>query len=159
MIGGTVFLTLLLIIHVIGVIVWIGGVTFVTTVIFPMMYKTEGSLEKALLFQRVEHRFSGMVKWLLAIVGLTGFVLLSAKYGFALLSAREGLGVLIMLGAWSFYALILLFERKIFAKIFAGPEKIDMNRVLKLINGMHWVILSLSFLAVAAGVWFGHRGR
>src|SRR3990172_1476923 len=115
-IGGTVFLTILLIIHVIGVIIWIGGVAFVTTVIFPMMYKTEGSLEKALLFQRVEHRFSGMVKWLLAIVGLTGFILLSAKYGFALLSAREGLGALIMLSAWSFYALILLFERKIFAR-------------------------------------------
>ena len=153
------FLTILLIIHVIGVIIWIGGVTFVTTVIFPMMYKTEGSLEKALLFQRVERRFSGMVKWLLAIVGLTGFILLSAKYSFALLSRREGFGVLIMLSAWSFYALILLFERRIFAKIFADPEKINMNRALKLINGMHWVILSLSFLAVAAGVWFGHQGR
>ncbi len=153
------FLTSLLIIHVIGVIIWIGGVSFVTTVIFPMMYKTEGSLEKALLFQRVEHRFSGMVKWLLAIVGLTGFILLSAKYGFALLSTREGLGVLIMLSAWSFYAAILLFERRIFAKIFADPEKIDMNHALKLINGMHWVILSLSFLAVAAGVWLGHYGR
>jgi uncharacterized membrane protein len=154
-----VFLTILLIIHVIGVIIWIGGVTFVTTVIFPMMYKTEGSLEKALLFQRVEHRFSAMVKWLLTIVGLTGFILLSAKYSFALLSTREGFGVLIMLSAWSFYAVILLFERKIFAKIFSAPEKINMNRALKLINGMHWVILSLSFLAVAAGVWFGHYGR
>jgi uncharacterized membrane protein len=154
-----VVLTSLLIIHVVGVIIWIGGVTFVTTVIFPMMYKTEGSLEKALLFQRVEHRFSGMVKWLLTIVGLTGFILLSAKYGFALLSKREGFGVLIMLSAWSFYAVILLFERKIFAKIFADPEKINMNRALKLINGMHWVILSLSFLAVATGVWFGHYGR
>ncbi len=153
------FLTVLLIIHVIGVIIWIGGVTFVTTVIFPMMYKTEGSLEKALLFQRVEHRFSAMVKWLLTIVGLTGFILLSAKYSFALLSTREGFGVLIMLSAWSFYAVILLFERKIFAKIFSAPEKINMNRALKLINGMHWVILSLSFLAVAAGVWFGHYGR
>jgi uncharacterized membrane protein len=56
------FLTILLIIHVMGVIIWIGGVAFVTTVIFPLMYQTEGSLEKALLFQRVEHRFAGMVR-------------------------------------------------------------------------------------------------
>ncbi len=67
------FLTILLFIHVICIIIWIGGVTFVTTVVFPMMYRTEGSLERALLFQGVEHQFSAMVKWILGIVGVTGF--------------------------------------------------------------------------------------
>ena len=83
-------LTILLIIHVICVIVWIGGVAFVTTVIFPMIYRTEGSLEKALLFQGVEHRFAGIVKWLIGIVGITGFWLLFAKYGFAILAQPKG---------------------------------------------------------------------
>ncbi len=79
-------LTILLIIHVICIIIWISGVTFVTTVVFPMMYRTEGSLEKALLFQGVEHRFTAMVKWIVGIVGVTGFYLLHAKYGFAVLA-------------------------------------------------------------------------
>jgi len=57
--NGSVFLAILLIIHVIGVIIWFGGLTFVTTVIFLMVYRLEGSLEKALLFQSVEHRFVG----------------------------------------------------------------------------------------------------
>jgi uncharacterized membrane protein len=149
-------LTILLIIHVICVIAWIGGVTFVTTVIFPMMYQTEGSLEKALLFQRVEHRFAAMVKWLIAIVGVTGFWLLSAKYGFAVLAQRRGLGIAIMLFVWTLYATILLLERKIFGRIFADPEKTDMNKALKLINAMHWFLVTISYSAVAGGVWFGH---
>jgi uncharacterized membrane protein len=151
-----VLLAILLIIHVICVIIWIGGVAFVTTVIFPMMYKTEGSLEKALLFQRVEHRFAGMVRWLIAVVGMTGFWILSAKYGFAVLLQRRGLGIVIMIAAWALYTTVLLSERRVFGKIFADPEKIDMDRALRMINAMHWVLLTISFSAVAAGVWFGH---
>ena len=150
------FLTVLLVIHVIGIIIWIGGVTFVTTVVFPMMYKTESSLEKALMFQRVEHRFAGMVRVIIVVVGITGFMLLSAKFGSGFLAAREGLAFLIMLGAWALYVLVLLFERKMFKKLFADPEKINMNRALKMINVMHWVLLIVSYAAVATGVWFGH---
>jgi len=142
------FLTILLIIHVICVIVWIGGVAFVTIVIFPMMYQTEGSLEKALLFQRVEHRFAGTVKWLIAVVGVTGFWILSAKYGFAILAGRRGIGIDIMLFVWALYTAVLLSERRIFGRIFADPEKTDMNKALKLINVMHWFLLTISFSAV-----------
>jgi uncharacterized membrane protein len=149
-------LTILLIIHVMGVIIWIGGVAFVTMVIFPLMYQTEGSLEKALLFQRVEHRFASMVRWLIAIVGITGFWLLYAKYGFGILVQKHGFGVLIMIFAWALYMVILLSERKVFGKIFADPEKIDMNYALRIINRMHWALLAISFSAVAGGIWFGH---
>ncbi len=150
------FLTTLLIIHIICVIIWIGGVTFVTTVIFPMMYRTEGSLEKALLFQGVEHRFAAIVKWLVAITGATGLWMLYAKYGFGILAQPQGIGIVTMLFAWAFYTTVLLSERKIFGRIFKDPEKIDMNRALKLINVMHWFLLVISYSAVAAGVWFGH---
>lgn len=149
-------LTILLIIHVICIIIWIGGVAFVTAVIFPLMYKTEGSLEKALLFQRVEHRFAGMVRWLIALVGVTGLWILSAKYGFAILLQRRGLGIVIMIAVWALYTTVLLSERRIFGRTFADPEKIDMDRALRMINAMHWVLLTISFSAVAAGVWFGH---
>jgi len=150
------FLTILLIIHIICVIIWIGGVTFVTMVIFPMMYMTEGSLEKALMFQRVEHRFAGMVKWLVAIVGITGLWILYAKYGFGILVQTRGIGVAIMIFTWTLYTTILLSERRIFGRIFADPEKIDMDQALKLINIMHWFLIVISYSAVAGGVWFGH---
>jgi uncharacterized membrane protein len=156
--GRKMFLTILLIIHVICVIVWIGGVSFVTTVIFPMMYRTEGSLEKALLFQGVEHRFAAIVKWLIGIVGVTGFWLLSAKYGFAVLAEPRGIGIVIMIFAWALYTTVLLSERRIFGRIFADPEKIDMNKALRMINVMHWFLLTVSYSAVAGGVWFGHGG-
>jgi hypothetical protein len=93
---------------------------------------------------------------LIVIVGGTGFTLLSAKYGFSILSTQRGLGILIMLFAWTFYTVVILSEKKIFGKIFADPGKIDMDKALTMINVMHWVLLTVSFSAVAAGIWFAH---
>ncbi len=61
-----------------------------------------------------------------------------------------------MIFAWALYTTVLLSERKIFAKIFADPAKVDMDQALKLINVMHWFLLVVSYSAVAGGVWFGH---
>ncbi|HSQ78131.1 MAG TPA: hypothetical protein VLN91_04500, partial [Nitrospirota bacterium] len=95
-------------------------------------------------------------KWLIAAVGVTGFWMLSAKYGFTVLQQSRGFGLLLMLFAWTLYTTVLLFEGKIFGKLFADPEKIDMNKALRTINAMHWFLLVISFSAVAGGVWFGH---
>lgn len=146
----------LLIIHVVSVIIWIGGVAFVTTVIFPLMYRTEGSVEKALLFQRVERRFAGMVRVLVVVVGATGAWMLADRFGPALLLRHGGLGILSMLIAWTFYTAVLLSEQKIFSRVFADPDKIDMDQALKIINAVHWLLLAVSFAAVAAGVWMAH---
>jgi hypothetical protein len=78
------------------------------------------------------------------------------KYGFSILSTLRGLGVFIMIFAWTFYTAVLLLEKKIFGKIFADPEKIDMDKALMMINTMHWVLLTISFSAVAGGIWFAH---
>jgi len=43
---------------IIGGIVQIGGAVLVTKVIFPITFRSQGSLEKALLFHRVEHWFA-----------------------------------------------------------------------------------------------------
>ena len=63
------FLPLLIAVHVIGVVLWIGGVAFVTMVVFPMIMRLENSLEKVLFFQGVEHRFAKIAKsrWLLLV--------------------------------------------------------------------------------------------
>ncbi len=50
---------LLIAVHVLGVVIWIGGVAFVTIIVFPMILRLEGSLEKVIFFQGIEHRLRG----------------------------------------------------------------------------------------------------
>jgi uncharacterized membrane protein len=49
-------------IHILGVVIWIGGVAFVTMIVFPMILRMESSLEKMLFFQGIEHRFAKIAK-------------------------------------------------------------------------------------------------
>lgn len=151
-------LQILLAIHVLSIVIWIGGVAFVTLVVFPMITRMEGSLEQVLMFQGVEHRFARIAKLMVAISGITGLILLYYTRGFGALFSMGGIGPTIMLIVWAFYLLILLFEARLFKVIFRGGAQKDTKKVFYRLTVFHWVVLGLSLLAVGVGVWAGHGG-
>lgn len=151
-------LPVVLTLHVLGVVVWIGGVAFVTMIVFPMLLKMDGSLEKVLFFQSLEHRFAKIAKATVALVGLTGFWLLHLTGEWPLLFTPSGIGPTIMLIVWSLYVLILLFEGKLFQLLFGVKAQQDPTKIFRALTVFHWVVLTLSLLAVGVGVWAAHGG-
>ena len=145
-------------IHVLGVVIWIGGVAFVTMIVFPMLTRMEDSFEKVLLFQGIEHRFARIAKVSHAVVGLTGGWLLYETGEWRILFSMAGIGPTLMLLVWVFYLLVLTFEGKIFSKIFGGKAQQAPEKVFSLLSRFHWVVLGLSLLAVGVGVWSAHGG-
>lgn len=143
-------------IHVTTVVVWIGGVSFVTMIIFPMLLKMDESLEKVLMFQRVESVFAKQAKVYAWIVGPTGFALLYMKGLHKLLFTRDAIGPSAMLIVWTFYALVLTFEKKIFARLFSDPGKFDPEKVFARISRFHYVIMGASLAAIFLGELFSH---
>lgn len=140
-----------LVIHVSSIVIWIGGVAFVTMVTFPMILRVDKSLEQVMMFQGVEHRFSKIAKIMVILAGLSGLYLIYEK--------GLSFGVWIMIFVWTFYASLLFgLEKIIFKKLFSGPtgEPPDTKKVFNLLQGFHWFVLALSFLAIAAGIWTGH---
>ncbi|RJQ19424.1 MAG: hypothetical protein C4560_06385, partial [Nitrospiraceae bacterium] len=68
-------------------------------------------------------------------------------------------GAWIMIFVWTFYAsLIFGLEKIIFRKIFEKPtgEELDTKKIFSILQVFHWVILALSYSAVAAGIWAAH---
>lgn len=140
-----------LIIHVLSIVIWIGGVAFVTMITFPMILRVDKSLEQVMMFQGVEHRFSKIAKVMVILAGLSGVYLIDVK--------GMSFGVWIMIFVWVFYASLLFgLEKIIFKKLFTSPsgEQVDTKKVFNLLQGFHWFVLALSFLAIAAGIWTGH---
>lgn len=137
-------------IHILSVIIWIGGVSFVTLVTFPMILRMEKSLEMVMVFQGVEHRFGKIAKVMVILAGLSGLYLIFEK--------GLSIGVWIMIILWAFYAALLFgLEKLIFKKLFSKPEdQSDMKKVFNFLQVFHYVVLGLSFLAVAAGVFEAH---
>lgn len=146
-----------LIIHIIAVVIWIGGVAFVTMITFPMIQRTDNSLEQVLMFQGVEHRFSKIAKIMVILVLLSGLYLINDKYDFRISNLNFGVWIMIVL--WTVYASLLFFlEKLIFKKLFSrsSEKQLDTRQVFFRLQVFHWFVLSLSFFAIAAGIWTAH---
>jgi len=150
---------LLTAIHVTIVVLWIGGVAFVTIIIFPLLLRMEDSFEKVLLFQRVENRFAKQARAYAWTAGITGGILLYLTGQQRALFTLNGLGATVMLMVWVVYTLVLTFEKKIFEVLFSQPEKLDAAKIFVRLNTFHWAVLGLSLAAVFIGVWTGHGGH
>ena len=151
-------ISILTAVHVLGVVVWIGGVAFVTMIVFPIITRMENSLEKVIFFQGMEHRFAKIAKISVAVVGLTGGWLLYLTGEWRILFSMVGMGPTLMILVWTFYVLVLLFEGKLFKMIFGGRAQQDTDKVFALLSRFHWVVLSLSLMAIGVGVWTAHGG-
>ena len=146
----------LIALHVVSIVMWIGGVAFVTIIVFPLIARMTGSFEAVMLFQGIEHRFARHVRLYVALAGITGFLALYLEGLEGLLFTVQGAGITIMLIAWAIYVIVLLFEKKIFKELFGKPEKFEVKKVFTGLAVFHWFILGLSLLAVLVGVWQGH---
>jgi uncharacterized membrane protein len=151
-------LPLLIAVHVLAVVIWIGGVAFVTMIVFPMIMRMEGSLEKVIFFQGMEHRFAKIAKTAVFIAGLTGGWLLYITGEWEILFTAQGIGPTVMLVVWTLYVLVLLFEAKLFELLFSGESQQETGKVFSRLSAFHWVVLALSLLAAGIGVWAGHGG-
>jgi uncharacterized membrane protein len=137
-------------IHIISIVIWIGGVAFVTMVTFPMILRMDKSLEMVMMFQGTEHRFGKIAKIMVILAGLSGLYLIYEK--------GTSSGVWLMIVIWSFYAALLFgLEKMIFKRLFARPSNdMDTKKVFNILQTFHWVVLGLSLLAIIAGVYAGH---
>jgi uncharacterized membrane protein len=62
--------------HVLGVVLWIGGVAFVTTVLFPSLKRIADSKNRLELFEKLEGKFAFQAKIVALITGLSGLYML-----------------------------------------------------------------------------------
>jgi uncharacterized membrane protein len=58
--------------HVLGVVIWIGGVWMVTVVMLPALRRGKLGADRLGAFQAIEHRFAWQARSAIILVGLTG---------------------------------------------------------------------------------------
>ena len=61
------------ILHILGVVIWIGGLAMVITVILPAVKKFKSAEERIEFFEMVENKFSLVAKIASLVTGLSGF--------------------------------------------------------------------------------------
>ncbi|HQE34496.1 MAG TPA: hypothetical protein PLQ70_07500, partial [Flavobacterium alvei] len=118
------YFTLARVIHVIAVILWIGGVSMVTTVLIPAIKKMKSKEERIATFEMIEGKFATQAKITTLLTGLSGLYMLYVLDGWSRYLDYRFWWIHAMTLVWFIFTLILyvlepLVLHKIFKKLSA----------------------------------------
>ena len=146
------------IVHVLSIVMWIGGVGFVTTVLFPSIRRSTAPDERLAAFVRFERTFSGQARVSVARAGVSGLYLtwrLDAWSRFA--SARfwwmDAMGAL-----WTAFALVLfvLEPLVVHPRLRSALNSVNSGQLFGRMERFHRIMLLLSLLTVLGAVGGSH---
>jgi uncharacterized membrane protein len=140
--------------HVVGVVLWIGGVAMVTTVLLPAVAARGGSFDT---FDALEHRFARQSRWTTALVGVSGFYLVAALDLWQRFADARYWWMGAMVLVWAiFTAMLFLLEPLFLHRRLAARAQRDAAGTLRLIARMHWALLALGLVTIAGAVAGSH---
>ena len=150
-------LALARVLHVLGVVLWIGGVAMVTTVILPAVRRIASTEEQVTLFETIEHRFAWQARVTTLLTGLSGFYLVHAMQAWTRFTAATYWWMHAMVLVWVLFTLMLfVLEPLVLRRLFQRHAANNPRRVFALVQRMHWLLLMLSLLTVAGAVAGSH---
>lgn len=139
--------------HVLALVLWIGGVAMVTTIVIPVA-RAAGD---AAWFERVEQRFSSHTRWTILVAGLSGLYLVQRLGLWPRFADTRFWWMHAMVGLWLVYALALfVLEPFVFRSRFAARLRHDPDGALGRLQRHHWLVLGLSLVTVGAAVAGSH---
>jgi uncharacterized membrane protein len=145
------------VVHVIGVVLWIGGVAMVTTVLLPTIRQFREPHERVEFFQRVERRFAWQARFTTLITGLSGFYMLSLIDGWSRYADPHFWWVHAMTLIWVLFTVMLfVLEPFVLHRLLLEQAQRDPEGTFSRIQRMHWVLLALSLITVAGAVAGSH---
>jgi uncharacterized membrane protein len=139
--------------HVLAVVLWIGGVSMITTAVLPAVRRLQLGENRLRAFEAIERRFAWQARTTIILVGLTGFYMcwrldLWGRFrdvGFWWMHA--------MLGVWLLFAVILFVaEPLVLTRHFRGWATAHPVVALAWLHRAHWLLLGLSLLTILGAV-------
>jgi uncharacterized membrane protein len=139
-------------IHVLAIVVWIGGVWLVTTVMLPAIMQKPLE-ERMREFHAIEYRFAPQARMAMLLVLLTGLYMLYQYNFWKRFADRHYWWMHFMVGVWLLFAAVeLLIIRRTLRKLaMAAPQRTLIRMLL-----VHRVILAFSLLAIFAAIGGSH---
>jgi uncharacterized membrane protein len=102
-------------VHVVAVVLWIGGVGFVTTVLLPAVRRMKSPAERVAFFDNIERRFAWQARVTTLLAGLSGlYMLIRLDAWDRFLSARMW-WMHAMVMVWLFFTLMLFVAEPFFS--------------------------------------------
>ncbi|MEY4591947.1 MAG: hypothetical protein RIR18_842 [Pseudomonadota bacterium] len=143
--------------HVAGVVLWIGGVAFVTTVLLPAIRNLKSPEERVAFFESIENKFAGQARVTTLLVGLTGFYII---YQWNLWERFLDLNfwwLHAMLAIWLLFTMMLFIAEPLFLhRWFLENAKHKPEATFQRIEWLHRGLLTVSLITLIGAVVGSH---
>ena len=143
--------------HVLAVVIWIGGVAFITTVLLPALKKLATAQQRIELFEQLEHKFSWQAKVTTLITGISGFYMLYFLDAWHRYQELQFWWLHLMTCIWAIFTLVLFVLEPLFLhRWFLQQAQKDADKTFAKIQRMHIILLTLSLITVFGAVAGSH---
>lgn len=145
--------------HVCAIVMWIGGVAFVTTVLLPSVRRLKEPQERVAFFEAIEGRFAWQARATTLLAGATGFYLTWAWDLWERFTNPQFWWMHAMVAIWLLFTVMLFVAEPLFLhRWFIERARHEPERVFRRIERMHWLLLTLSVATVIGAVAGSHGG-
>lgn len=139
--------------HVLAVVIWIGGVSMATTVVLPAVRRGVLGSDRLKAFQAIEHRFVCQARTAVVVVGLTGFYMSGRLDLWDRFRSAHFWWMHAMVGVWLLFMFVLFIaEPFIVHRKFSAWARTQPEQAFARLHRAHWVLLVLSVVTILGAV-------
>jgi len=143
--------------HVFAVVIWVGGVSMITTVILPALRRGDLGENRIEAFEAIERRFVWQARGTVLLVGLSGFYMVWRLELWDRFNMISFWWMHAMVGVWLLFALILFVaEPFILHWRTRRFTEVHPEVALRRMQRSHWVLLALSTITILGAVAGSH---
>jgi len=145
------------VLHVLGVIVWIGGVWMATTVALPAVRRGALGADRIAAFEAIERRFVWHARTAVLVVGLSGFYMIERLHLWSRFADGRLWWMHAMVFVWSlFFLLLFVIEPLVLHRYFPAWARRDPARAFAVLHQVHIVLLILAMVTVFGAMAGSH---
>ena len=139
--------------HLLAVVLWIGGVGFVTTTLIPLIRRAYARDDRLAAFMRLEEVFAGQARLTVAIAGASGLWMTWRLALWSRCASAEYWRMHAMVAVWALFATMLyVLEPFVLRRRRGAPSAASFGRI----EIMHRMMLIVSLVAAGGAVAGSH---
>ena len=139
--------------HVLALVIWIGGVATVTTVVLPAVRHGDLSVDRLGVFRAIERGFIWQARTAVIIVGATGFYIVVRAHLWGRFGFVEFWWMHAMVCVWALFAVgLFVVEPFIVDRHLQRWASIQPDRSFAWLQRVHWFLLAISLITILGAV-------
>ena len=143
--------------HVLAVVIWIGGVAMVTMVVLPAVRRGDIGANRLQVFETIERRFAWHARLATVVVGLTGFYMTDRLQLCTRFLSAEFWRMHAMVGLWRLFTLLLFVaEPLVLHSWFHARATAAPDAAFVLLHRLHLLLLAFSIITILGALAGSH---